>query len=44
MVRKNHTAEEALNKLRQADVELGKGGAVAAVCRLLGVTVMTYFR
>lgn len=44
MARKKHTAEEVVNKLRQADVELGKGGTVAAVCRLLGVTEVTYFR
>lgn len=44
MARKKHTAEEVVNKLRQADVELGKGGTVASVCRLLGVTEVTYFR
>lgn len=44
MGRKRHSAEEVVNKLRQADVELGKGQTVAAVCRLLGVTEQTYFR
>lgn len=44
MARKRHSAEEVINKLRQADVELGKGNTVAGVCRLLGVTEPTYFR
>lgn len=44
MGRKRHSAEEVVNKLRQADVELAKGQTVAAVCRLLGVTDQTYFR
>ena len=44
MAKKRHSAEEVINKLRQADVELGKGNTVAGVCRLLGVTEQTYFR
>lgn len=44
MGRKRHSAEEVVNKLRQADVELGKGQTIAAVCRLLAVTEQTYFR
>lgn len=44
MGRKRHSAEEVVNKLRQADVELAKGQTIAAVCRLLGVTEQTYFR
>lgn len=44
MGRKRHSAEEVINKLRQADVELGKGNTVAGVCKLLGVTEQTYFR
>jgi len=44
MGRKRHSAEEVVNKLRQADVELGKGNTVAGVCKLLGVTEATYFR
>jgi hypothetical protein len=42
MAKKRHSAEEVINKLRQADVELGKGNTVAGVCRLLGVTEPTY--
>ncbi len=41
---KRHSAEEILNKLRQAEVELSKGSSVAAVCKLLGVTEQTYYR
>lgn len=44
MSRKRHSAEEVINKLRLADVELGKGGTITAVCKLLGVTEPTYFR
>jgi transposase-like protein len=44
MAKKRHSAEEVINKLRQADVELGKGNTVAGVCKLLGVTEPTYFR
>lgn len=44
MAKKRHSAEEVINKLRLADVELGKGNTVAGVCRLLGVTEPTYFR
>ncbi len=41
---KRFKAEEIVNKLRQADVELARGGTVAAVCKLLGITDATYFR
>lgn len=44
MGRKRHTAEEIVNKLRQAEVELGKGSSMPAVCKLLGVTEQTYYR
>ena len=44
MARKRHSAEEIVNTLRQAEVELGKGSSVATVCKLLGVTEQTYYR
>jgi transposase-like protein len=44
MGRKRHTAEEVVNKLRQADVELAKGSTIAAMCKVLGITDQTYFR
>jgi transposase-like protein len=44
MGRKRHSAEEVVNKLRQADVELAKGSTIAAMCKVLGVSEQTYFR
>jgi transposase-like protein len=41
MAKKRHTAEEIVNKLRRADVELAKGQSVAAACKLIEVT---YYR
>jgi len=32
MARNRHKAEEIVNKLQQADVELGKGSTVALMC------------
>ena len=37
MGRKRHSAEEIVNKLRPADVELAKGQSVAGVCKLLAI-------
>ena len=34
MSRKRHSAVEIVNKLRQADVELGRGKSVIEVCRV----------
>ena len=39
-----HTAEQIVNNLRQADVELSKGQSIAAVCRQIGITDQTYYR
>jgi transposase-like protein len=44
MGRKRYSAEEVVNKLRHADVELAKGQTVAAVCKLLGIKDQSYFR
>jgi len=44
MAKKRHTAEEIVNKLRRADIELAKGQSVAAVCKLIEVTEATYYR
>lgn len=41
---KRHTAEEIVNKLRQADVELSKGASIANACKQIGVTDQTYYR
>ena len=42
--RKRHSAEEVVNKLRQADVELSKGSTIAQACKSIGVTEQTYYR
>jgi putative transposase len=41
---KRYKAEEIILKLREADVELGRGKTVAEICRQLGVTEVTYYR
>ena len=42
--KRRHTAEEIVNKLRQADVELSKGATIALACKSIGVTDQTYYR
>ena len=42
--RNRHTAEEIVNKLREADVLLSKGRSVALACKQIGVTDQTYYR
>lgn len=42
--KKKYKAEEIILKLREADVELGRGKTVPDVCRQLGVTEATYYR
>ena len=44
MGRQRHAAAEIINKLREAEVGLAKGLAVAEVCRKLGVAEQTYYR
>ena len=41
---KKYTPEQIVSKLRQADVELGKGLTVKEVCRKIEVTDQTYYR
>lgn len=41
---KRHSAEEIVNKLRQADVELSKGSSIAQACKVIGITDQTYYR
>jgi len=41
---KRHTPEQIVHKLRQADVELGKGSTVPEACRRIGVTEQTCYR
>ncbi len=44
MARKRHSAEQIINKLREAEVLLAQGHSVPEVSRRLGVTVQTYYR
>ena len=44
MAKKQHTVEQIIGKLREAEVRLGQGETVAQVSRSLGVTEQTYYR
>ena len=44
MTRKRFSAEQIVNKLRQAEVLLSQGQSIAQVCRSLWVTDQTYYR
>jgi len=39
-----HSAEQIVVKLRQADVEVGKGMKVPEVCKALGISEQTSYR
>ncbi len=43
-MKKRLMPEQIVAKLRAADVELGKGQKVPAVCRQLGISQQTYYR
>ncbi len=43
-MKKRHGVEQIVPKLRQADVELGKGLKVPEVCKQLGISEQTYYR
>ena len=42
--RQRHTPEQVISKLREAEVKLAKGVAIAQVCKDLAVTEQTYYR
>jgi transposase-like protein len=44
MTKKRHTPEEVVAKLRQVDVLVSQGQAVAEAIRAIGVTEVTYYR
>ena len=44
MARKRHSAEQIINKLREAEVHLGLGMSVPEVSRKLGITEQTNYR
>ena len=41
---KRYTAEQIVNKLREAEVELSKGQTIAVMVKKLGITDQTYYR
>jgi transposase-like protein len=43
-VKKRHSAEQIVAKLREADVILGQGLRVPEVCKQLGISEQTYYR
>ena len=43
-MKKRHTAEQIVSKLREAELELAKGLTIAAVVRKFGITEQTYYR
>lgn len=43
-MKKRHSTEQIVAKLREADVQLGKGLRVPEVCKQLGVSEQTYYR
>jgi putative transposase len=42
--RRHHTPEQIVRKLRQAEVLLGQGQDMVAVCKTLDVSEQTYYR
>ena len=44
MKKTRHTTEQIIEKLRQADVSLGKGQKVPEICKALEITEQTYYR
>jgi transposase-like protein len=44
MPQKRHTPEQIISKLREVEVELGKGATVGQAAKKIGVTEHTYYR
>jgi transposase-like protein len=44
MSRKRFSAEEIVNKLREADVLIARDQSIAQACKQIGVTDQTYYR
>ena len=43
-MKKRHSADQVVAKLREADIQLGKGLRVPEVCKHLGISEQTYYR
>jgi len=44
MGKKQHTPEQIIFKLREAEVSLGRGQKIQDICRGFGITEQTYYR
>ena len=44
MVRKSYTAEQIINKLREAEILLNQGNTLPVVWEKIGVSDCTYYR
>jgi putative transposase len=44
MKKTRHTTDQIIEKLRQADVALGKDQKVPEICKTLGIAEQTYYR
>ncbi len=44
MPRKRYSTEQIVTKLRQAEVELGRGLHVPQVCKKIGISEQSYYR
>ena len=44
MAKKGYTPEQIINKLREAEILLSQGAAIAAVSKKIGVSDYTYYR
>ncbi len=44
MPRKRFSAEEIVNKLREADVLISQGQTIGQACKQIGITDQTYYR
>ena len=44
MARKGYTAEQIINKLREAEILLSQGATIGAASKKIGVTEQTYYR
>ncbi len=44
MVKKSHSPEQIINKLREAEILLNQGATIGEASRKIGVTEQTYYR
>ena len=44
MAKKGYTAEQIINKLREAEILLSQGSSIVEASRKIGVTEQTYYR